>query len=166
MPASGTRAIAAASIVSAASPRSQVVHVGLAAGARDRLRLQHHRPQVVGEAPAAQLRVEARSEAVVLGRDAGRILPLVPVVVVTGRHAEVGVAVLELPGELSPSAMIHHHTNQHYVSAQPCFCNTLLNFSILFINAIEFGHGEVKKIIAAIEELVAKSGKPKRPLLS
>lgn len=30
------------------------------------------------------------------------------------------------------------------------------------VDAIEFGHGEVKKIISAIEELVAKSGKAKR----
>ncbi|HEX6494905.1 MAG TPA: polyribonucleotide nucleotidyltransferase [Acidobacteriaceae bacterium] len=30
------------------------------------------------------------------------------------------------------------------------------------VDAIEFGHGEVKKIIAAIEELVAKAGKTKR----
>ena len=30
------------------------------------------------------------------------------------------------------------------------------------VDAIEFGHGEIKKIVAAIEELVAKSGKPKR----
>ena len=30
------------------------------------------------------------------------------------------------------------------------------------VDAIDFGHGEVKKIIAAIEELVAKSGKTKR----
>jgi len=32
----------------------------------------------------------------------------------------------------------------------------------LVVDAIEFGHGEVKKIVAAIEELVAKSGKTKR----
>ena len=31
-------------------------------------------------------------------------------------------------------------------------------------DAIEFGHGEVKKICAAIEELAAKAGKPKRTL--
>jgi polyribonucleotide nucleotidyltransferase len=30
------------------------------------------------------------------------------------------------------------------------------------IDAIEFGHGEIKKICAAIDELVAKAGKPKR----
>ena len=32
----------------------------------------------------------------------------------------------------------------------------------LVVDAIEFGHGEVKKIIAAIDELVAKAGKTKR----
>jgi polyribonucleotide nucleotidyltransferase len=32
----------------------------------------------------------------------------------------------------------------------------------LVVDAIDFGHGEIKKIVAAIEELVAKSGKPKR----
>ncbi len=32
----------------------------------------------------------------------------------------------------------------------------------IVVDAIDFGHGEVKKIIAAIEELVAKAGKPKR----
>jgi polyribonucleotide nucleotidyltransferase len=32
----------------------------------------------------------------------------------------------------------------------------------IVVDAIEFGHGEVKKIIAAIEELVAKAGKTKR----
>jgi polyribonucleotide nucleotidyltransferase len=32
----------------------------------------------------------------------------------------------------------------------------------LVVDAIDFGHGEVKKIVAAIEELVAKAGKPKR----
>src|SRR6201996_6186097 len=32
----------------------------------------------------------------------------------------------------------------------------------IVVDAIEFGHGEVKKIVAAIEELVAKSGKTKR----
>ncbi len=30
------------------------------------------------------------------------------------------------------------------------------------VDAIDFGHGEIKKIVAAIEDLVAKSGKPKR----
>ncbi|GGG89718.1 polyribonucleotide nucleotidyltransferase [Silvibacterium dinghuense] len=30
------------------------------------------------------------------------------------------------------------------------------------VDAIEFGHGEIKKIVAAINELVAKAGKPKR----
>ena len=32
----------------------------------------------------------------------------------------------------------------------------------LVFDAIEFGHGEVKKIVAAMEELVSKAGKPKR----
>src|ERR1700748_1898451 len=32
----------------------------------------------------------------------------------------------------------------------------------IVVDAIDFGHGEVKKIVAAIEELVAKSGKTKR----
>ncbi len=32
----------------------------------------------------------------------------------------------------------------------------------IVIDAIDFGHGEIKKIIAAMEELVAKAGKPKR----
>ncbi len=32
----------------------------------------------------------------------------------------------------------------------------------LVADAIEFGHGEIKKIVAAIDELVAKAGKPKR----
>src|ERR1700727_474662 len=32
----------------------------------------------------------------------------------------------------------------------------------IVVDAIDFGHGEVKKIIAAIEELVSKSGKTKR----
>ena len=30
------------------------------------------------------------------------------------------------------------------------------------VDAIDFGHGEIRKIVAAIEDLVAKSGKPKR----
>ncbi|HVW77764.1 MAG TPA: polyribonucleotide nucleotidyltransferase [Alloacidobacterium sp.] len=30
------------------------------------------------------------------------------------------------------------------------------------VNAIDFGHAEIKKIVASIEELVAKAGKPKR----
>jgi polyribonucleotide nucleotidyltransferase len=32
----------------------------------------------------------------------------------------------------------------------------------VILAAIEFGHGEIKKIVAAIDELVAKAGKPKR----
>jgi len=32
----------------------------------------------------------------------------------------------------------------------------------VILSAIEFAHGEIKKIVAAIEELVAKAGKPKR----
>src|ERR1700756_4639295 len=32
----------------------------------------------------------------------------------------------------------------------------------IVVDAIEFGHGEVKRIVAAIEELVAKAGKTKR----
>src|SRR5271170_8138992 len=32
------------------------------------------------------------------------------------------------------------------------------------VDAIEFGHTEIKKIIVAIEELVSKAGKPKRPV--
>jgi polyribonucleotide nucleotidyltransferase len=31
------------------------------------------------------------------------------------------------------------------------------------VNAIEFGHAEIRKIVAVIEELVSKAGKPKRP---
>ncbi len=34
------------------------------------------------------------------------------------------------------------------------------------VNAIEFGHDEIKKIVATIEELVAKAGKPKRPFVA
>src|SRR6202021_2028247 len=32
----------------------------------------------------------------------------------------------------------------------------------VILAAIEFAHGEIKKIVAAIEELVSKAGKPKR----
>ena len=32
------------------------------------------------------------------------------------------------------------------------------------VDAIEFGHAEIKKIVAAIDELVSKAGKPKRPV--
>src|SRR6201999_1372767 len=32
----------------------------------------------------------------------------------------------------------------------------------IVVDAIEFGHGEIKKIVAAINELVAKAGKTKR----
>jgi polyribonucleotide nucleotidyltransferase len=34
------------------------------------------------------------------------------------------------------------------------------------LGAIEFAHAEIKKIVAAIEELVSKAGKPKRPFVS
>jgi polyribonucleotide nucleotidyltransferase len=34
------------------------------------------------------------------------------------------------------------------------------------LGAIEFAHGEIKKIVAAIEELVAKAGKPKRKFVA
>jgi polyribonucleotide nucleotidyltransferase len=34
------------------------------------------------------------------------------------------------------------------------------------VNAIEFGHDEIKKIVATIEELVAKAGKPKRAFVA
>jgi polyribonucleotide nucleotidyltransferase len=36
----------------------------------------------------------------------------------------------------------------------------------VILAAIEFGHGEIKKIVAAIEELVAKAGKPKRAFVA
>jgi polyribonucleotide nucleotidyltransferase len=36
----------------------------------------------------------------------------------------------------------------------------------VIVGAIEFGHGEIKKICAAIDELAAKAGKPKRPFVS
>jgi polyribonucleotide nucleotidyltransferase len=32
------------------------------------------------------------------------------------------------------------------------------------VNAIEFGHAEIKKIVAAIDDLASKAGKPKRPV--
>src|SRR6185503_6896416 len=51
--------------------RLEVVHVGLAARARERLRLERERAQVVRQPAAAQLGVEARRELVVLGRDPG-----------------------------------------------------------------------------------------------
>ena len=34
------------------------------------------------------------------------------------------------------------------------------------LGAIEFAHGEIKKIVAAIEELVSKAGKPKRKFVA
>ena len=34
------------------------------------------------------------------------------------------------------------------------------------LGAIEFGHGEIKKIVAAIEELVSRAGKPKRKFVA
>ncbi|MGA2250447.1 polyribonucleotide nucleotidyltransferase [Terracidiphilus sp.] len=36
----------------------------------------------------------------------------------------------------------------------------------VILAAIEFGHGEIKKIVAAIDELVAKAGKPKRAVVA
>ena len=34
------------------------------------------------------------------------------------------------------------------------------------VDAIDFAHGEIKKIVAVIEDLVAKAGKPKRAVHS
>src|ERR1700761_2009083 len=34
----------------------------------------------------------------------------------------------------------------------------------IVVDAIEFGHAEIKKIVAVIDELAAKAGKPKRPV--
>ena len=42
--------------------RLQIVHVALAAGARDRLRLQRQHREVIGEPPAGRDRVEPRGQ--------------------------------------------------------------------------------------------------------
>ena len=81
VPASGTRAIAAASMVTATrSSGSRWQHVGLAAGARDGLRLHRQHPQIVGQPAAALDRVEPRGQLGVLGADArgvGAVLEVV-----------------------------------------------------------------------------------------
>ena len=67
----------------------------LAAGPGDGLALQRHHPQVVGQLSAADHRVQPPRPSLVLGRDAGRILPILKVVVKTGRRAELAVLVVE-----------------------------------------------------------------------
>ena len=68
----------------------------LAAGARERLRLEREHAQVVGEAAAAEHRIEARGELVVLGRDARRVATRLPVVVVARGAADLPVLLLVL----------------------------------------------------------------------
>ncbi len=60
----------------------------LAAGAGYRLSLQRHDLQVIGEPASGQDGVEPCHQDRVLGRDAGRVLAFVPVVVGPGRRAE------------------------------------------------------------------------------
>ena len=58
----------------------EVQHVGLAAGARDGLRLHGQHPQVVGQPAAALDRVEPRGQLGVLGADARRVGAVLEVV--------------------------------------------------------------------------------------
>jgi len=68
--------------------RFQIVHVALAAGARQRLAFQRHHGEVIGQPVAGRDRVETAGKGRVLGGDAGRILALVPVVIGAGGGAE------------------------------------------------------------------------------
>ena len=70
--------------------------MGLPARARERLRLERQHAQVVGDPAAAELRVEARGELVVLGRDPDRVAARLPVVVVAGRAADLAVGLVVL----------------------------------------------------------------------
>ena len=74
--------------------RLEIVHVALAAGAGDGLRLERQHGQIVGEPPSGRDRIEARRELGILRGDAGRVAALVPVVVAAGRGAELAVLVL------------------------------------------------------------------------
>ncbi len=64
VPASGTCAMAAASMVSAHEIfRLEIVHVVLAAGARDGLRFQRHHLEIVGKPASGRDRIEALRQA-------------------------------------------------------------------------------------------------------
>src|SRR5919198_3155215 len=76
--------------------RLEVVDVGLAARARERLRLESQHTQVVRDPAAADDRVEARGELGILSRDADGIATGLPVVVKAGRTADPLVFLVEL----------------------------------------------------------------------
>src|ERR1700674_4840698 len=76
--------------------RLQIMHVRLAACARDRLRLEGEHAQIVGELAARHDRIEPAREVFVLRGDARWIAPLVPIVVSAGGGAEQAVFVLEM----------------------------------------------------------------------
>ncbi|MPM07838.1 hypothetical protein SDC9_54147 [bioreactor metagenome] len=69
----------------------EIVDMALAAGPRDRLRLERQHREIVAQ-PARRLdRVEPRHQRGVLGGDAGRVLALVPVVIGIRGGAELAV---------------------------------------------------------------------------
>ena len=72
--------------------------MGLSAGPRQRLRLEHERAQVVGQPAATLDRVEPGRERVVLGGDTGGVEAGLIVVVVAGRRAYFAVALVVLGG--------------------------------------------------------------------
>ena len=69
--------------------RLQIMHMVLAAGARDGLRLERHHLQVIGEPAPGELGIETLGEFRILGRDAGRIPALMPVIIGACRRAEL-----------------------------------------------------------------------------
>ena len=74
----------------------EIVHVRLAAGARDRLRLQRENREEIGELASGGGRIEPRREHGILGGNAGGIAPFVPVVISAGGGAERTIFLLQM----------------------------------------------------------------------
>src|SRR5438105_247982 len=69
----------------------EIVNMTLAAGARNRLCLERHHLEVIGEPPPGLYWIEPLGKLGILGGDAGRIAPLMPVVIGTGGGTELFV---------------------------------------------------------------------------
>ena len=76
--------------------RLEIVDVRLAAGARDRLRLEREHREEIGELASGGDRIEPRREHGILGGDAGGIAPFVPVVISAGGGAERTIFLLQM----------------------------------------------------------------------
>ena len=72
------------------------MYMTFAASARDGLRLKRQHREIIGETTPARDRIEALEQPGILRGDAGRVTPLVVVVISTGSLADLAIFLVEM----------------------------------------------------------------------